>query len=114
MNGSCRCNTYSQQDIEVELVPSFAMTFIAVGIPESFLMKNRRHHLTLNFSLRFPWLHLDLQLCEQINIVCLILTFLCWLFHSNRHLSQALVVSLHAAANSPPSATIPTMGSSLL
>lgn len=32
----------------------------------------------------------------------------------NRHLSQALVVSLHAAANSPPSATIPTVGSSFL
>ena len=31
-----------------------------------------------------------------------------------RHLSQALVVSLHAAANSPPSATIPTVASSFL
>lgn len=31
-----------------------------------------------------------------------------------RHLSQALVVSLHAAANSPPSAAIPTVGSSFL
>ena len=41
-------------------------------------------------------------------------TFLFFFPDPNRHLSQALVVSLHAAANSPPSATIPTVGSSFL
>lgn len=41
-------------------------------------------------------------------------TFLSFPLDPNRHLSQALVVSLHAAANNPPSATIPTVGSSFL
>lgn len=41
-------------------------------------------------------------------------TFLSFPLDPDRHLSQALVVSLHAAANSPPSATIPTVGSTFL